>query len=266
MRVDEVRELIWQKARELYRDMPWRQDTQPYFVLVSEIMLQQTQVERVRYKFQEFIDKFPNVTALASAPLAEVLTVWSGLGYNRRAQFLHQAAKQIEERFGGKIPTTSDELISLPGIGVNTAGALLAYSFNQPALFIETNVRTVLFYHFFPNQEVVSDRELRVQLDVLLDKEHPREFYWGLMDYGSELKKQGAGQLTKSKHYKKQAPLKGSLREVRGLILKALINGSVEQNELARQMPVDDRYTRALNDLLNEGLIVQTGERLSLAS
>lgn len=266
MRVDEVRDEIWQKARELYRDMPWRQDTRPYYVLVSEIMLQQTQVERVRQKFQEFIDKFPDVTVLSAAPLADVLSVWSGLGYNRRAKFLHEAAKQVKERFYGEIPATADELISLPGIGVNTAGAVLAYSFNQPALFIETNIRTVLFYYFFPDHDEVSDRELRTKLAELLDAEHPREFYWGLMDYGSVLKKQGAGQLAKSKHYKKQAPLKGSVREVRGMILKALVKGSLYENELAILMPADDRYARALNDLIGEGLVVRTDAQLSLAS
>jgi A/G-specific adenine glycosylase len=153
----DFQEIIWQQGRELYRDMPWRRDTRPYYVLVSEIMLQQTQVDRVIPKFEAFIAAFPTVRSLAEASLADVLTLWSGLGYNRRAKFLHEAAKKIEGEFNGVFPETPEALMSLPGVGVNTAGAIGAYSFNQPAIFIETNVRTVYFHHFFEDQVAVTD-------------------------------------------------------------------------------------------------------------
>jgi A/G-specific adenine glycosylase len=257
-------EEIWEKARELYRDMPWRDNTDPYYVLVSELMLQQTQVDRVIAKFELFIQTFPTIIDLAKAPLAEVLTVWSGLGYNRRAKFLHEAAKKVTADFNGSIPDTYDALVNLPGIGPNTAGAILVYSFNKPVVFIETNVRTVYFHHFFEDQALVTDKELKELVEQTIDTEHPREWYWGLMDYGSYLKRQGVGRIDKSSHYKKQAPLKGSVREVRGLIVKALSKKDHTYDELRRTMPNDDRYETALTALLKEGLIEQTDDRLHL--
>lgn len=257
-------EEIWEKGRELYRDMPWRDNTDPYYVLVSELMLQQTQVDRVIPKFELFMSTFPSIADLASAPLADVLTVWSGLGYNRRAKFLHEAAKKVVAEYKGSIPDTYEGLVSLPGVGPNTAGAILAYSFNQPIVFIETNIRTVYFHHFFEDQALVTDAELRKLAEETIDKEHPREWYWALMDYGSSLKKQGAGRIDKSSHYKRQAPLKGSLREVRGLILKALAKKDYNQTELRAELPADERFATALEALKTEGLITQTGHRLHL--
>ena len=262
--MSQFQEVVWQRGRELYRDMPWRDNTEPYYVLVSELMLQQTQVDRVIPKFNQFIAAFPTIGTLARAPLAEVLKVWSGLGYNRRAKFLHEAAKKVADDFAGQIPATLGELVSLPGVGPNTAGAILAYSFNQPIVFVETNIRTVYFYHFFPDDAVVTDRQLKEKVEATLDREHPREWYWALMDYGTFLKKQGAGQLHKSKHYKKQAPLKGSLREVRGLILKLLARQDLIESKLRAQLPADDRFDRALTALQQEGLVKRTGNRLHL--
>ena len=264
MNVPEFQELIWQKGRELYREMPWRENTNPYFVLVSELMLQQTQVDRVVPKFQQFMAAFPVISDLAVAPLSEVLTVWSGLGYNRRAKFLHEAAKKVMADFAGKVPSTYEALIQLPGVGPNTAGAILAYSFNQPVVFIETNIRTVYFHHFFDESAMVSDKELREKVKQTVDKEHPREWYWAMMDYGAYLKKQGAGRIDKSSHYKKQAPLKGSMREVRGLILKSLTLRDFMYEELAAALPQDERFNQAISALKSEGLINQTGERLHL--
>jgi A/G-specific adenine glycosylase len=262
--VREFQELIWEKGRELYRDMPWRDDTNPYYVLVSEIMLQQTQVDRVIPKFSEFIERFPTVADLAKAPLSDVLIVWSGLGYNRRAKYLHEAAGKIVADFKGTIPKELNQLITLPGIGPNTAGAILAYSFNQPVTFVETNIRTVYFHHFFKDQSSVSDRELKEVIARTVDHEHPREWYWALMDYGALLKKQGLGRLDQSAQYRKQAPLKGSLREVRGMILKSLTVGDVSTKALAATMPADARFDQALAALLAEGLVDQTSNRLHL--
>jgi A/G-specific adenine glycosylase len=260
----EFQETIWQKGRELFRDMPWRQDTRPYYVMVSEIMLQQTQVDRVVPKFEAFIQRFPNIQVLASAPLGDVLQMWSGLGYNRRAKFLHEAAKKIIETFDGVFPDNEKDLVSLPGVGVNTAGAILAYSFNVPSLFIETNIRTVYFYHFFDEKEAVSDTELRAVVEATADTEHPREWYWALMDYGSYLKRQGIGQNNKSSHYKKQSPLKGSVREVRGQILKLLTSAEFDELTLRKELNADERFEPALLSLQKEGLIAKTGRAFHL--
>lgn len=264
MNTEEFQELIWQKGRELYRDMPWRANTDPYFVLVSELMLQQTQVDRVIPKFNQFMMTFPSVKALAGATLAEVLTVWSGLGYNRRAKFLHEAAKKVMSEFDGKIPSTFEALVQLPGVGPNTAGAILAYSFNQPVVFIETNIRTVYFHHLFHDEVDIPDTVLREKVAHTIDKEHPREWYWALMDYGAYLKKQGTGQIDRSKHYKKQSPLKGSLREVRGMILKELSRKDLTEQSLKLVLPQDDRVERALADLIAEGMVAKTRDRLHL--
>lgn len=264
MEVTDFQETVWEKARELYRDMPWRDNTDPYYVLVSELMLQQTQVDRVIPKFNQFMSVFPTIADLAVAPLAEVLTVWSGLGYNRRAKFLHEAAKKVVSDFGGSIPGTYDELVSLAGIGPNTAGAMLAYSFNQPVVFIETNVRTVYFHHFFEGQSLISDKELKEVVAQTVDLEHPREWYWGLMDYGSYLKKQGVGHIDKSSHYKKQAPLKGSVREVRGMILKALAKKDYYIDELRAEIPDDPRFKASIKALTEEGFIKHDNDRLYL--
>jgi len=261
----EFQELVWEKARELYRDMPWRGDTRPYYVLVSEIMLQQTQVDRVIPKFEAFIAAFPDTASLASAPLSEVLQLWSGLGYNRRAKFLHEAAKKIESDFDGVFPETLKELVSLPGVGVNTAGALQAYSFNQPVVFIETNVRTVYFHHYFHDDTSVTDAQLREIVEETVDKEHPREWYWGIMDYGSYLKRQGVGRNDKSHHYRKQAALKGSVREVRGAILKVLAKSPLSQDALRVETFDDERFELAISGLLRDGLVVEKDQAIHLA-
>jgi A/G-specific adenine glycosylase len=255
MEVRDFQEIVWQKGRELFRPMPWREDTQPYFVMVSEIMLQQTQVDRVISKFLEFTQAFPTVESLAEAPLDAVLRLWSGLGYNRRAKFLHSAAKMIMTDFKGVFPSTHQDLIRLPGVGVNTAGAILAYSFNCPSVFIETNVRSVYFYHFFPNSDEVHDKELQALVETTLDQEHPREWYWALMDYGTYLKRNGAGQNSKSRHYKKQSPLKGSIREVRGQIVKQLALAEMTRIGLEEVLHADERFEKALLGLQKDGLI-----------
>jgi A/G-specific adenine glycosylase len=257
-------EILWKKGNELYRTMPWREDTRPYYVLVSELMLQQTQVDRVIPKFEAFIERFPDVASLATAPLADVLTLWSGLGYNRRAKFLHESAKKIMSEFQGNFPETKAELLLLPGVGEGTSGAILAYAFNQPIVFIETNVRTVYFHHFFTEGEKVSDVELAVLVEETLDYEHPREFYWALMDYGTWLKKNGAGRITQSKHYKRQSALKGSVREIRGQIVHRLTLGGADTKELQQDVVLDERFKPALDGLLRDGLVEQTGDLFHL--
>lgn len=264
MSKEAFQELVWEKGRDLYRPMPWREDTRPYYVLVSELMLQQTQVDRVIPKFNDFIDRFPDEQTLAVAPLADVLTLWSGLGYNRRAKFLHESAKKIVADFNGEFPSSYAEVISLPGVGPGTAGAILTYAFNKPIPFIETNVRTVYFHHFFTDGEKVSDQQLKVCVEETLDRDHPREFYWALMDYGTWLKRSGAGRVAQSIHYKKQSPLKGSLRELRGIIIRQLATGDVPLADLQKQYVDDGRFIRAIEGLISDGLVSQTNKILHL--
>jgi A/G-specific adenine glycosylase len=260
----EFQELVRQKGHELYRRMPWRDNTDPYFVLVSEMMLQQTQVDRVIPKFNQFIERFLTVQTLATASLAEVLTLWNGLGYNRRAKFLHDAAKKIVADNSGHIPMTFDELTHLPGVGPNTAGAILAYGYNIPTVFIETNIRTVYFYHFFDDSQAVNDTQLRTVVEETIDTNNPREFFWALMDYGASLKKQGVGNIKRSSHYKKQSALKGSLREVRGSIIRILTQGDRDELVLKEILQADERFEKALSGLIQDGLVVRTKAILHL--
>jgi len=261
MELSEFQRFLHQQGEELYRDMPWRQDTRPYYVLVSELMLQQTQVDRVVLKFHAFITKFPDEKSLATASLADVLKEWQGLGYNRRAKFLHEAAKEIVKQ--GGFPDDEVGLVALPGVGKNTAGAILAYVYNQPAVFIETNVRAVYIHHFFADQDDVDDKDIRGLLEQTLDHEHPREFYWALMDYGSWLKKRGV-KPSRSRQYKKQSPLKGSIREVRGQILAILSDGDTTMPLLAIRYEGDERLDSALSGLVADGLIMINDDRIYL--
>lgn len=261
--IAEFRELVWDYYRQDGRSMPWRTNPSPYCVLVSEIMLQQTQVSRVIPKFNEFVVLFPDFAALADAPLAQVLAAWAGLGYNRRARFLHEAAKQIVATHGGMLPDNPLALQKLPGVGQNTAGAVLAYAFNQPAAFVETNIRTVYLHHFFPDQQEVSDKAILDLVEQTLDKSSPREWYWALMDYGSELKVTEGGRLDQSRHYKKQPAFAGSLRQMRGMIIQRLLAGPAEATTLERHF-ADERVEPALEGLLRDGLIERQNGIVSL--
>ncbi len=265
MHYQEFTEYVLQRGMTLYRDMPWRRDTRGYYVLVSELMLQQTQVERVVPKFEAFVERFPNFQVLAAAPLADVLRLWSGLGYNRRAKYLHDAAKMVASKYDGELPATRTELLSLPGVGSNTAGALLAYVYNQPVVFVETNVRTVYFHHFFEGRQEVSDTMIHDMLAATLDTVHPREFYWALMDYGSWLKRSGVKNIAQSRHYRKQSPLAGSIREVRGAIVRNLTGGGLTLDELRQRTdPGDGRFDQAYRQLVHDGLINQRDQNVRL--
>lgn len=202
--------------------LPWRKTTNPYRILVSEIMLQQTQVDRVLPKYKAFLKRFPTVQKLATAPLSEVLIAWQGLGYNRRAKMLHQCAKLVASEYGGTFPKTLLELQKLPGVGPYTASAVCAFAYNTEVVLIETNVRTVYIHHFFNNQTDVHDVEILKRVEKTLDRESPREWYWAIMDYGSHLKKHVGNLNNQSKHYVKQSKFVGSDRQIRGAILRIL--------------------------------------------
>ena len=224
-------------------------------------MLQQSQVDRVIPKFEAFMARFPSEQELAAASLADVLKEWQGLGYNRRAKFLHEAAKKIVEL--GEFPVDEQGLLALPGVGVNTAGAILTYAYNQPTVFIETNVRAVYIHHFFADSDNVDDKDIRLLVEETLDREHPREFYWAVMDYGVYLKKQGV-RPSRSKHYVKQSPLKGSVREVRGQIIAILAEGDTTMQQLEARYEGDERFEPALGGLIADGLVMVTDNDIYL--
>lgn len=249
------------------RAMPWRDDPSFYAVLVSELMLQQTQVSRVMVKFLEFMARFPTIEALAGASLSDVLESWQGLGYNRRAKYLYEAARQVA-RDG--VPQDSDQLVRLPGIGRNTAGAIMNYVYNMPTPFIETNIRSVYLHHFFSRAVDVSDREIMEKVDDTLPDEamgiDARTWFWALMDYGAYLKAQGSNHLSSSRHYRKQGPLKGSVRELRGRIIAVLIKGPLTADGLRQAVMADDRFEAALRGLERDGLITCTNGRFHLTN
>lgn len=257
---EKFRQRVWAHYHAHKRPMPWRERYDLYYVLVSEIMLQQTQVSRVIPKFQQFMTTFPSVDSLAHAPLAEVLIAWQGLGYNRRARFLHEAAKQLA---AGAEPRTINDLIALPGVGKNTAAAICAYVYNQPVAFIETNIRTVYIHEYFKDSDAVDDNAILDIVSRTVDHENPREWYWALMDYGTYLKSQKLGSIRKSKSYVKQSTFKGSLRQARGDILKRLTAGPVGFTLIEA---IDDRYPTAISGLIADGLIERHDDILCLTA
>lgn len=257
-------ESVWAYFRDARRIMPWRENPDPYYVLVSELMLQQTQVPRVIPKFESFIRRFPNIQTLTNANLSQILSEWNGLGYNRRAKFLHDSARAVVQNFGGKIPDSYEQLMSLPGVGPNTAGAILTYAFNQPVVFVETNVRTVYIHHFYHDQFDVTDKQIRELAEQTLDGENPREWFWALMDYGTYLKQTRPGRNSQSKHYKKQSPLVGSLREMRGRIIKTLLDTPLGDELLRKRVEADDRFAPAIDALIREGMVAKRNEKWCL--
>ena len=257
---DEIR-AFRQKIYDYYslnrRDLPWRQTTNAYNIVVSEMMLQQTQVERVKDKYRGFIEAFPDFHALAMAPLKEVLSVWQGLGYNRRALALKQCAEEAISSYGGELPQDLEGLCKLPGIGRATAGEILAFAFNVPTVFIETNIRRVFIHEFFDGEDNVMDKKILPLVEATLDRENPREWYWALMDYGSMLKKKVVNPNRRSAHYARQSAFEGSDRRIRGIILRTLLKKAyVTEKELLCDVSIDQgRLTGILGKMAEDGLI-----------
>lgn len=241
------------------RSFTWREKITPYHVFISEVMLQQTQTYRVEPKFNAFVERFDSFESLASAPFAEVLSYWKGLGYNRRALNLQKAAQEIVTAYQGILPDNEKALDALAGIGPATAASIVCYAFNKPTMFIETNIRTVYIYHFFPGRTDVSDKELAPLVSATVDQINPREWYYALMDYGVHLKKTVGNVSRASKHYTKQSTFEGSHRQVRGKILEALLHQKQTTLEMltALLMIEESKIEKALNELVDEGLVQQ---------
>lgn len=260
------RRRVWDHYRTHGRhDLPWRtaRNQTIYRILVSEIMLQQTQVDRVIPFYRGFLKKFPTAKKLAAAPLSDVLKVWQGLGYNRRAKMLQLAAKELVAR---KCKTI-DELETLPGVGPYTARAVAAFALNIDGVVVETNIRTVIIHHFFPDSEKIPDAELEKVLRKALPEGRSREWYSALMDYGAFLKRSGVSHNAKSTTHVKQSKFAGSPREARGAILRALARDSILPRELTGLLGASRRVQlrAALQALLAENLIEKQNGRYMLA-
>ncbi len=248
-------------------EMIWRNTTDPYHILVSEIMLQQTQVERVAVKFPEFISAFPDFSTLAAAPLGDVLSAWQGLGYNRRAIALKQSAEKVRNEYGGILPDDIDILKTFPGIGPATAASICAFAFNMPVIFIETNIRRVFIHFFFSDSPAVTDEDILPLVKETLDVTNPRTWYWALMDAGTALKKTVPNPNRKSTTYARQKPFEGSDRKVRGLILKVLVrHKELGKEELFNAIPeAPERVSRLISALEAEGFIMHEKNQYRLA-
>ncbi len=260
------REIVYGYYGKQSRSLPWRKTTDPYRILVSEIMLQQTQVTRVIKKYVEFILVLPDFAALSNAPLRTVLSLWQGLGYNRRARALKETAEIIMKNWKGILPSDINVLMNFPGIGFATAGAIAAFAFNKPTVFIETNIRTVLIHHFFNDRDNVKDSELLLLADETLDRANPRTWYYALMDYGVALKKQHANPSRKSAHYRKQSRFKGSNRELRGKVIRAIVEHEIlSMSQLVKEIDAARAdIERVVIQLQQEALVKEEQDTYSI--
>lgn len=254
--------LIYSFYNHKKRNFPFRENITPYKVVVSEIMLQQTQTNRVAEKFIEFINKFPDFKSLAQASIEELLSVWQGLGYNRRAIALKMIAERIMSEFNGNVPKDMDSLTSLPQIGHNTASSILSFAYNIPTYFIETNIRRVYIYFFFSGKTEIDDKEIMELVKVSVDKDNPRDWYYALMDFGTMLKKTHPELNKKSAHYRKQSKFDGSTRQVRGKVLKLLLEKPFSKREIIDKINYEEKKVIEILDALKkEGFIQEEQDK-----
>jgi A/G-specific adenine glycosylase len=245
---------IWNFYHKNKRPFSWREEITPYKIVVSEIMLQQTQTSRVIDKFANWTSQFPSWKELAQASELQVLQAWQGLGYNRRGLAIHKIAQIITQKYDSELPKDPKVLESFPQIGPNTAASICAFAFNLPVTFIETNIRTVFTHEFFPGQAEVCDKELLQLIKKTVDQTNSREWYYALMDYGNHLKKSLKNINSASKHYAKQSKFKGSKREIRGFIIKQL----TQQNHISL-LAITDSIKKELGHNKHDALpIIET--------
>jgi A/G-specific adenine glycosylase len=225
-------------------------------------MLQQTQVVRVIEKYREFLAAFPDFSALARAPLAKLLQVWQGMGYNRRALALRALAQKVVDDHRGKLPSEPERLLALPGIGKYTAGAVAAFAFNKPVVFMDTNIRRVFIHEFLLDRDGIHDDELAPLVLQALDAGNPRKWYNALMDYGTMLKREQINPNQRSVHYTRQSPFENSNRQVRGRIVKVLVKESpLSEARIVKRTGVDaERVKKNLVQLEKEGFIKRKGK------
>jgi len=253
MDIELFREKIFEFYRLNGRAFPWRNTTDRYAVMISEIMLQQTQAERVVPRFEAWLQQFPDIEHLASASLREVLILWSGLGYNSRAVRLHRCAAVIMNSFGGIVPSQPDSLKSLPGIGAYTCRSIPVFADNFDTAAVDTNIRRIII-HEFALPEDISPAQLQQVAETLVPPGRSREWHNALMDYGSLVltsKKTGIRPLTR------QSKFQGSKRWYRGKLIKELVNTDgmflEEISEKYASCPWD--MNEIITDLIADGLI-----------
>ena len=235
-------------------------------------MLQQTQVVRVERFWPAFLKLFPTLDALASAETSLVLEAWQGLGYNRRALALKRCAEQCSAQYNGQLPNTREELMNLPGIGSATAGGVMAFAYNEPGLYLETNVRTVFLHEFFPEEDQVPDKVLEPYVLRTCSKDNPRDWYYALLDYGNYLKKTLPNPSRRSKHHSKQSTFEGSRRQKRAELVRIVLAAPhikraallVELNDFerrnGREAVLLDEFESIMADLLREGFFSEDSE------
>lgn len=255
---------VYEQGRIHYREFGWRTTTSPYEIWISEVMLQQTQTSRVEGRWQHWMSRFPSVEHLAAAETSEVLLEWQGLGYNRRALAVHRAAQAIAEL--PAFPSETKELVALPGIGPATAGGIRAFAFNLPAIYLETNVRSVLIHELFDPSEVVSDKVLNQILervcpaDASNPERTPRVWYYALLDYGAYLKKVIPNPSRRSKSYTRQSTFKGSHRQKRAALLRLLMESSSTSLTQIPQQTAPKTPEELLYLLETKERVVEAGE------
>jgi len=264
--LEAFRDEVWSFYRASGRQMPWRGIDDAYGVLVSEVMLQQTQVARVLTRWGEWMAAFPTIDALAAAPLAVVLEKWQGLGYNRRAVAFKRCAEEVAERFGGVLPADPGALVTLPGIGPATAAAVACYAYRVRAPFIETNVRAAVLHAFFADSDDVPDRALMPIVEAVWDRDDPREWGYALTDYGAHLKRTLPNPSRRSRHHARQSPFEGSRRQKRARLLRAVLAspGSSADEYAGGSGVAAAEAVELLEALSSEGFVVRSGEGWSV--
>lgn len=254
-------------GEEHHRELPWRYIDDPYAVLVSEVMLQQTQVKRVLDYWPRFMRTFPSIDALASSEVSLVLELWQGLGYNRRALALKKSAEICSRDYKGNLPVSYGELVALPGIGPATAAGVLSFALQKPSMYLETNVRTVFLHELFPGECEVPDKLIEPLVRLSCPSVDPRSWYYALLDYGAYLKATNPNPSRRSKHHSKQSKFEGSRRQKRAEILRMVLasEGMAEpqiireladfEREHKREAPDESLVEGILSDLLSEGFL-----------
>ena len=270
--IEAFKQLVWREGRAHWRDLPWRGIDDDYAVLVSEVMLQQTQVKRVLRYWGRFLALFPTVDALAAADNALVLEMWQGLGYNRRALMLKRCAEECAAHHGGKLPAKREELLALPGIGPATASGVMAFARNEPCVYLETNVRSVFLHHFFPGVEKVPDKDVAALVERACPEEDVRGWYYALLDYGAHLKQIVSNPSRRSSGYARQSTFEGSHRQKRAAIVRLVlgepgigleaISAKLDEMERAagRGAIEDNELSRLLDELVAEGFFSFDGQ------
>ena len=260
--IQRFRSVVLEHYHRSRRSFAWRETRDPWHILVSEVMLQQTQTHRVAPKYDAWFQQFPDLASLAEAPLAAVYEAWKGLGYNNRALRLRTSARLCLELHGGQVPENEAELLALPGIGRYTAKAIRCFAWNHDEAFLETNIRSALIFHFFADPHLlVKDKALEPVAAAVLERTDPRTWNYAMMDYGAWLKKVAPNPSRRSTTHTRQPAFEGSLRQARGSILRALAaTGTGTVQELADRAGLAyPRAQAAVAALAAEGLVRYEG-------